>query len=309
MEERTIDDEYGRGVRLRKTRDGYVDVTDETVRADENDEYEDGEEIAFEYPVFDTDEDDEDLVGLTPEQALELRRKKEEEEKQRKANYAQACKEGDALLQSGSFKAAELKFERALHLDDEATDACVGYWRAKTADFTNPDILIEEYAEAGIENLEFDLGINAVDIIKRDYGKVFENRVKELEDEEKPLLEEFTQKQDKRREILSARLKKSTIAFCAVALPTVALLILTLVFGLKNFTTLGGEYIMPTIAFGVAFFVFFIAFIFVTNKWINDFRIRRANEKFTSTEEGKRLLTIRAYKELYTCLLPTTHEE
>ena len=46
MEERTIDDEYGRGVRLRKTRDGYVDVTDETVRTDETDEYEDGEEIA-----------------------------------------------------------------------------------------------------------------------------------------------------------------------------------------------------------------------------------------------------------------------
>ena len=29
MEERIIDDEYGRGVRLKKTKDGYVDVTDE----------------------------------------------------------------------------------------------------------------------------------------------------------------------------------------------------------------------------------------------------------------------------------------
>ena len=29
MEERMIDDEYGRGVRLKKTKDGYVDVTDE----------------------------------------------------------------------------------------------------------------------------------------------------------------------------------------------------------------------------------------------------------------------------------------
>ena len=29
MEERIIDDEYGRGIRLKKTKDGFVDVTDE----------------------------------------------------------------------------------------------------------------------------------------------------------------------------------------------------------------------------------------------------------------------------------------
>ena len=31
MEERMIDDEYGRGIKLRKTKDGYVDVTDAEV--------------------------------------------------------------------------------------------------------------------------------------------------------------------------------------------------------------------------------------------------------------------------------------
>ena len=304
MEERTVDDEYGRGIRLRKTKDGYIDATDETLQENENGEYEEGEEIAFEYPVFESDEDDEDLVGLSPEEALALRRKKEEEEERRKAEYAKACQEGDALLQSGSFKAAELKFEHALDLDEEACEASVGYWRAKTSDFTNPDILIEEYVEAGIENLEYDLGINAVDIIKREYGKVFARRVAELEEEEKPLRAQFEEKQAKRRAVLSARLKKTTLIFSAVALPTVALLVLTLVFGLKNFTTLGGEYITPTIAFGIAFFVCFIVFIFVTNKWINAFRIRKANERLTSTDEGKRLLKIREYKELYECLLP-----
>ena len=39
MEERMIDDEYGRGVRLKKTKDGYVDVTDE-MAADGTDETE-----------------------------------------------------------------------------------------------------------------------------------------------------------------------------------------------------------------------------------------------------------------------------
>ena len=59
MEERIIDDEYGRGIRLKKTADGYVDATDELVE-EENDEQE-TDEVAFEFPVF-GDEDDEDLV-------------------------------------------------------------------------------------------------------------------------------------------------------------------------------------------------------------------------------------------------------
>ena len=307
MEERTVDDEYGRGIRLKKTKDGYVDVTDASLQEGEDGEYEESEEIAFEYPVFDSDEDDEELAGLSPEEAAALIRKREEEEEKRKADYEQACREGDALLQSGSFKAAELKFERALGLDEEATEACVGYWRAKTADFANPDVLIEEYADEGIENLEYDLGLRAVDTIKRDYAQTFKRRIEELEEEEIPLRAEFEEKQAKRRTVLSARLKKSTIVFCAVAIPTLALLIITLIVGLKNFTTIGGEYITPTIAFGIAFFVFFIAFIFVTNRWINAFRIRRANERLHTTEEGKRLLQIRAYKELYECLLP--HQE
>ena len=73
MEERIIDDEYGRGIRLKKTKEGYVDVTDELAEGGE--EYEDAEEVAFEFPVLDTDEDDEDLVGLSPEEAARVREK------------------------------------------------------------------------------------------------------------------------------------------------------------------------------------------------------------------------------------------
>ena len=42
MEERIIDDEYGRGVRLKKTKDGFVDVTDELADG-ENAEVEEGD--------------------------------------------------------------------------------------------------------------------------------------------------------------------------------------------------------------------------------------------------------------------------
>ena len=304
MEERIIDDEYGRGIRLKKTKEGYVDVTDELAERNEAPTEEDeGEEVAFEFPVLETDEDDEDLVGLSPEEAMALKKRKEEEARQRKEEYERLCKEGDELLQSGSFHSAELKFEKALALDEEATDASVGYWRAKTSDFAEPDVLIEEYVEAGIESLEFDLGYRAAEIVKENYRSVFEKRVAELEEEETPLAQTVEGKQAARREVLGARLKRSTIAFCVALLPTVALLALTLVYGLKNFSTRTNEYVTPTIVLGVAFFVVFIAFILVANKWINDFRIRRANENLASTEEGARLVEIREYKELYQCLL------
>lgn len=305
MEERIIDDEYGRGVRLKKTKDGYVDVTDESFEKQEEED-----EVAFEFPVFDADEDDEELVGLTPEQAAELRKRRAEEEAARKAEYEKTCKEGEELLVSGSYKSAELKFEKALALDKEATEASVGYWRAKTSNFTEPDVLISEYAEAGIESLEYDLGYKAVDIIKRDYEAVFKQRVAELTAEEQPLAVEVESKRAARREIISARLKRSTIAFVLSLVPAVALLVLTIVFGLKNFTTRDNTFVLPTVLFGVGFFCTFIAFMIFTNKWVNDFRMRRMNERLRSTEEGARLLQIREYKELYECLLPkaTTNE-
>lgn len=303
MEERIIDDEYGRGVRLKKTKDGYVDVTDEIAKEDASAEYEEGEELEFEFPVLEMDEDDEDLVGLSPEEALALKKRKEEEAAKRQADYEQACKEGNKLLDSGSFKAAELEFEKALALDDEALEASVGYWRAKTSDFTQPDALVEEYADAGIESLEYDLGIRAVDRIKAEYQTVFKARYAELEAEEGPLAQAVEEKQASRREVLAARLKRSTIGFCVSMIPMVAFLVLTIIIGLSNFTTKEDTFVLPTILLAVAFFIAFIVFMVCANKLINDNRMRRTNERLASTEDGAKLVKIRAFKELYACLL------
>jgi len=207
MEERIIDDEYGRGVRLKKTKDGYVDVTDEELEK-ENEAEDEGEEITFAFPTLEgeeAEEDDEDLVDLSPEEAERVRREKAEALARMQEEYKSMCSKGEALLAEGKFAEAEKVFEGALNLDEEATDASVGYWRAKTENFDNADVLIEEYVEAGIESLEFDLGYEAAEIIKRDYRAKFEKRVEELTAEEEPLAAEVEEKQERRREILSAR--------------------------------------------------------------------------------------------------------
>ncbi len=302
MEERIIDDEYARGIKLKKTSDGYIDATDELSDPERGEE--DGsaeEELMFEFP--DLEEDDEDLVGLSPEEALALRKKKEEDAMRRKADYERTCKQGEALLETGSFKAAELEFEKALGLDEEAKEASVGYWRAKTANFTEPDILAEEYADAGFENLEFDLGYRAVDELKGAYKEVFARRLEELTEEEKKLAEEIESKQSSRRVILKERRKKSFLWFGVALLPTLITLILAIVFGAKILSTPDGRYVAPTIVFAGLFLVFFILFGLTTNKLLNAFRISRANERLGSTDEGKRLLHLRDCKEIYERLL------
>lgn len=304
MEERIVDDEYARGIRLKKTDDGYVDATDELaedglVEDGEDDVYEmDGdEEITFDIP--DLEEDDEDLVNLTPAQAQELRRQKAAALQARKDEYARLCKDGETLLASGSFKAAELKFEKALELDEEAADASYGYWRAKTADFSNCEELADEYAAAGISELESDLGYTAVQMIKENYAPVFKKMAAELEKKEKPLAEKVLAKQEERRVVLSARRKKSLIAFIVSMIPALVTLVLTVVFGAKIFSTPDGRYVTYTLIAAGVFVVALTVFLVFTNKFINTMRIFRANERLSSTEDGAELVRIRQRKELY----------
>ncbi len=306
MEERIIDDEYGRGVRLRKTKDGYVDVTDELAEGAENDaengEEVDAEEISFEFPDF-VEEEDEDLIGLDPAEAEKRRQEKAAAAAARRAEYERYCAEGDEFLQSGSFKAAALKYEKALKLDDNPSEASYGLCCAKTSNFAEPDELVNEYAEAGVETMEYEIGFDAMFALKRDFGDVFESRLQALTEEEMPLAVEVEGKQAKRRAYLKDRFKKSAIAFAISALPMLTALILAIVFGMKITSTPENTYVLPTIISAVAWAVCFIVFAVFTNKFINAFRMYRANEDLSSSEAGERLVIIRNYKALYAYLL------
>ncbi len=307
-EERIIDDEYGRGVRLRKTKDGFVDVTDELL--DDGAEQEEvSEEISFAFPITDMDEDDEDLVGLTPEEAAALRKQKAEAAERLRAEYEATVATGDRLLAEENFEEAESVFEKALQLDAVATEASVGYWRAKTANFTNPDVLIEEYVEPGIESLEYDLGYEASEIIKKEYRSIFRRRYEELKKEEEPLFLEVSGKQERRREILKARRKKSVLAFVLSALPMLACIALTIVYGLKITSTPDGRHAPYAIGFGCAAAVLFFVFAVCSNKLLNTCRIYKANETLTATEEGAELFHIMECKDLYGALLEIDYDE
>ncbi len=292
-EERMAEDDLGRGVKLRKTNEGYVDAVDGLVE----DELE-GEEITFAYPETE-EEDDEDLVGLSPEEAALLRKQKAEAAQRRREEYERLLAEGNELLRSKSYHAAELKFEKALELDTPATEASVGYWRAKTANFSAPDVLMDEYVEAGIQSLEYDLGYEAVEILKKEHQAVFQKRYAELKAEEEPLAVEVNGKRAHRKAVLKERLKKRLWSFVCAALPLFACLLCTAVFALKINSVPENTYLYLTIGFGAASFALFFFFAFASNKLLNANRLYRKNEKLSATEEGARLQELMDYMDLY----------
>lgn len=321
MEERIIDDVMGRGIRLKKTKDGYTDVTDEL--APETEEEEVVEEISVILPEGQDEErilessvtpmeaDDEELVDLSPEEADRVRAKKEAERILRQETYKKMCDEGEKLLQTQSYKAAELAYEKALQYDELATEASVGYWRAKTADFTDPDVLVEEYLEEGMEELEYDLGVLAVETIKKEFHANFEKRYEELTEQEAPYLEEVTKKQTARRQVLTKRRIKTGILCGASILPFLVGVIATIYLLTMNFKTVEDTYLIPTIIAGGVSLLAFFGMLIGINQFFNACRMYRMNEDLSSTEEGKAVLEIRAYKKIYEelLILPTETEE
>ena len=298
MEERTLEDEIGRKIKFKRNPDGTVEMVDDFMHPIE------GEEELEEYEYIELEEsDDEELASLSPEEARRRIEEREAEENARRQEYERLCQEGEKLLETGSFKAAELKYEKALPLDDKATVATVGYWRAKTADFSEPEVLIEEYAKEGADSLENDLGYEAVDQIKKTFRDKFQPRYDEISKEEEELSAKVEEGQQRRRGLLKARLKKASITFALSCVVTVAMLVLALVFWGNNFTVSDGSFIAPTIIFVCLFILSFVFFGVCTNKFVNAVRIHNANERLSSTEDGERVLALRSYKEIYEYLL------
>ncbi len=298
MEERIIDDEFGRAVRLKKTKDGYVDVTDELADAETDEEYE-GEEVEFSFPVFDTE--DEELVGLTPEEARAVLQKREEELAKRKEEYALLCDEAQALLDAGDYEKAQEIFYKALAIDtaEENVKASVGYWQAKTENFEKTDMLVDDYVEAGVENMEFDLGCQAVDYIRDNYGEKFQKARSVYAKEERELAKKVEEKKAERKEYLKPLIRKKTIGFVCALIPMVALLVLTIVYGVSNFSVKDDRYILPTIIFAGVFLISLFVFVVFANKFINGLRLYFANERLDSTEDGENLLALRERLEIY----------
>ena len=147
--------------------------------------------------------------------------------------------------------------------------------------------------------MESDLGFEAAEIIKGKYRAAFEGRLQELKEQEEPLAKEVEEKKASRKEALKARISRSGLYFGGAALPFIGAVITAIVMALQIYTVPDHRFVWLTVIFGVVAGAFFILFLLATNKFFNDLRMYRMNERLSSTEEGRMLLEIRRYKRVY----------
>ncbi len=292
MEERILDEEEGRGIRIKRTADGETDALEGT----EGEE----EEVAFEFP----EEYDETLAGMSQSQVEEelARREKAREE------AAAACKklldEGNALLASEQFEEAEEKFSGATAYDADSETAIFGLFAAATKNFTDTKRL---YTEERAEDLErFDAGRA---LLLEKMGKTLKNERAAYKKEAEELRPTVEEAQEKRREAFAAN-RKHYIIFTSVALFLTVLFAIATAIAADNILRTSSSMlpVVFTAIAGVLTFLAVTALAVFGLKLLGANRLCRENEKPTSSKDGARLVELEQRLEVLALVLGKEEE-
>ncbi len=278
MEERILDDEESRRIKLKRTAEG-TDAVDALA------EGEDGEEIYVDLPE---EEYDEDLVGLTPSQLQEELEKRERAAREAREESEKRTAQGAEKLAAGEFADAELLFAQALVCDMGNAAAREGLWTARTKNFTDDEVF---FREGVAEELGDDEEARAFVLphVKEKFAALRETYAKE-EAEIAPGVEE---KQQTRREAFAANRKYYLIRFSVFFAVAVLFCIGA---GISASFLLRTQSNVPIIMIGVfaglALAAFAVAFVFARKLYVAS-RLYGENEKLSSTESGARLEFLR----------------
>lgn len=291
MEERILDDEEGRGIRLKRTKDGATDAVEDLGEGDE-------EELVLEFSEEELGELDEDLVGLTPSQLQEELERREKARQEALEESRKLIKEGDALLERGNFAEATLRFEQAMVYDPENEEIIEGLWKSRTKDFTELEALLTaERAEEVVESATAHKYI--LSRAKSGLQSLREERFAEVE----VLRPEVEGKRAERRAAFAANRKyyliRSFVTVCLLALFVIGIAI-------SADSILRTQSITPivlTIVFGVLAFVALVLSILTLIKLYGANRLCIVNERASSTESGARLALLEEQLEALAALL------
>lgn len=280
MEERIVDKDDERLVRIKRT-GGGVDAEDALAQESE----EENDEVVFEIPE---EEFDEDLVGLTPSQLQrELERRKKEEEEAR-AKYEKLVSSARELLDGEKYAEAEpllAEAERYVFADWRVT---ADLWTARTENFTDLSPLYNaEYAqklsEADAEGKAF---------VRERAAALKEERVS-LAREEEAIAPSVLEKQRERREAFAANRKYYAVRALVLAAAFLLAVVGCAVSAAYIVRTQSIAPVVCTAGFGGAAFVLFVALLVFLRKTYLAKRLCVVNEALSSTEEGVKLEELR----------------
>lgn len=300
MEERLIDKEDERLIRIKKKADG-VDAEDVLTPEGEEDAASE-EEVLVTLPEAEEGADeeyDEDLVGLTAtelKRELERRKKAEEEAKAECAKLAEAAK---AELADGNFEQATALYVQATYYPFVDDAILKGLWTARTKNFTdNSSFYDSDCAE------EFSAASDEVKAFVRE--KVAETLQKEraaLEKEEAELAPQVLEKQKTRQQAFEDNRKYYSLRLLIFLGLLVAFGIATGVSGYFIVRTRTNIPLIMTGVFGALALVSFVVALVYLVKFAGANKLCRENDKLSSTEEGARLVQLREHLECLKLIL------
>lgn len=274
-EERLIDDDKDKKYKIRKNAQGE----DELYLSEEDAE----EEVTFEIPEFEAD--DEEAALMTPEQLAARERMREEEERRRAEKLANAISEATAAMEEGNFEAARYHLAEVAETDGDNGEVRFLQLKALTHNFTDY-ALAEEAAEVAQAVKEHCTAEQKAAL--KELSAPLADRLSKTEKELASLGEENEAKKVERREVFIADRKKSLIAFSATAVPLVIFAIIAAIVGNMIYTRKDSTvFIAVTIVFGVLALIAFIATVFTAHSlWKNSQKVKR-NENNRNTRLGR----------------------
>ncbi len=276
MEERILDEDENRGIRIKRTKDGETDALEGT-------EGEIGEEeVAFEFP----EEYDESLAGMSQAQVEDELARREKARQEALENCRKLIDEGNALLAEENFSEAEEKFAQASVFDVDSDEAADGLFRAATKNFTDTERLYTDARAEDLERLE-----SGKKLVAEKLGGKLREEQRAYREEADSLRPIVLENRAKRREAFAANRKHYIIWTCVFIFFAAAFAIATAI-AADNILRVKDSTVplALTIVFGVITFLAVAALAVFFAKLAGANKLCRMNERPDATQDGERLL-------------------
>lgn len=287
MEERTLDDDIEKGLKLRKDENPDGEAAEGGIEATE--QTDDGGEVVLDIPVV--DEDNEELADMTPEQAAAYIKQKEEEQAKLLEQKDDLKAKAAEAEENGENDRAEELYYNILELDPYDLTANVGYARKITKDFSDYSDFnaLKEVYDKGVENAEDDFTAAIKDTCE---GNI-RAEIDVLKGEETELFKKVEEKRASRREAFKADYKAKKKDFLIALVIFVVQTALAIIFAFKISSVTSAIYLIFTIGFGVLALGALILLLANTNKFSTAAHRVKENERDSSTKDGKELIALR----------------
>lgn len=278
-EERLIDDDKDRKYKIIKNEDGE----DELVIDDGPDGEEPKEELDFEVPELDSD--DEEAAVMTPEQLAAREKMREEEEAARREKLAEIAKRASSILDEKKYDDAGFVLAEADELGDDGEIYALKL-RTVTRDFTEFSNTEDgETAADGVKNF------TAKETVEK-FAPVLPSlkaKAEQLNKEVEGLDTENEEKKSERRVVFKNKRNKSLIFFAATVIPLIVFGALAIYYGTHMTAVKGGVNIPYFIAFVSLAGVFFVATVIAARLLWKNANNLKLNEKNSATKLGRKL--------------------